>query len=178
MKKIFLLIIVISFLSCKSHKVFYAYEDKNTYAVLEMSTKKSEVTYKAVSHRYPNKFIRISGLKSLIREDYIGISYFNDLAVIDYNLELTPCIDIDGGKALIYILEGDKITFKESKNIECLKNYKIEWFPQTMTKVDKINYSKFPEEIRETAIALDKGGTVEKIEKLLQKKSDSIKANK
>ncbi len=174
MKKLFFILVVITLFGCKSQKMLYAYEDENTYAVLEMSTKKSEVTYKAVSHRYPNKFIRITGLKSLIREDYIGVNYFNDLAVIDYNLELSTCIDIDGGKALIYIPEGDKIIFKKSEDIECLKNYKIEWFPETMTKIDKIDYSKFPEDIREIAIAFDKGTTVENLEVLLKKKRDSL----
>ena len=94
------------------------------------------------------------------------------LCSIDFEFNLTSCFDFDGGRALIYYQdekENNKIIFKKSDKIKCLETHDITWFPPYMKKVDKIDYNKFPEEIRETVIAIDKNKSQEKIQEILQK---------
>ena len=178
MKRLLLLIFVIVVFGCKSNKIFYEYEDvgTKTYAILEISEKGKQVDYLSVSNSYSNRFICLEGNKSRIYLDDIGVNYFLGMSIIDFEFNLTSCFDFDGGQALIYYQdekENNKIIFKKSDKIKCLETHDITWFPPYMKKVDKIDYNKFPEEIRETVIAIDKNKSQEKIQEILQKQKNS-----
>ena len=177
MKRLLLLFIVTIVCSCKGNKVFYEYEDveTKTYAVLEISKKSKEVNYRALSDNYSNNFNQINGNKSILGED-IGINYFFDLFMIDNNLKLKTCADFDGGKVMVYNKNENDTIFlikDKSEKIKCLEEYDITWFPPYMKKVDRINYDKFPEDIREAVIAIDKHKSYEKIQEILQKQKNS-----
>lgn len=147
------LLLVVSLLSCNSHRVFYVYEDSqtNTYAVLELSEKRQEVYYKAVSNKYNNTFTFVKGLKSLIQDDYIGINNFLSSSIIDKDLELETCVDFKGEKTLLYEQQENKIILIENERIKCLENLDLDWFPPFMVKVDKIDYSHFHKDIQKIA---------------------------
>ena len=176
MKRLLLLIIATIVCSCTSNKVFYEYEDEETrtYAVLEMSKKRPLVSYKYARDNDFNKLLYIRGTKSLLTSDDIGIPVLFDLLIIDSTLNIISCGDLDGGSVFIYDKdekqEGKVLLIKEKRDkIKCLETHDITWFPPYMKKVDKINYNKFPEEIRETVIAIDKNKSQEKIQEILQK---------
>ncbi len=172
MKKIICLFILVALFSCNSHKVFYAYEDNktNTYAVLELSNKHYNVKYKYASDNFDYKYLEISGIKSYI--DDIGVPSFLELSVIDNNNNLDGCVDLDTPKSFIYSLdkpEHNKIILESKGAVNCLDKFNLTWFPPYMTKVKKIDYSKFPEDIREAVIAIDKGKSAKKVDAILAK---------
>jgi len=173
MKKLLLLFIISSLFSCKSGYIYYAYEnlETKTYAILQISKKGTNIQYKSASEIYPDKYIYIYGTRPYIRNNqYIKFNSFYDLTFITSTNKLDACPNFDDNdrEILVYLKEDDRIVFEKNKNMKCFKERHIYWFPPYMTKVKKIDYTKFPKDIREAIIAIDKEKPYKKIIKILK----------
>ncbi len=166
------LFVLIAMVSCNSHKILYAYEDSKSdiYAVLELSEKNYDVHFKYVNPKVNYEYIEILGKKNYSYD--IGIPIFFDLFIIDNKKDVHVCGTFDNEQAFIYEKDKeqkDKIILIKKGQVKCLEQYGITQFPPHMTKVKKMDYSKFPEDIQEAVIAIDKGKSAEKVDAILAK---------
>ena len=170
MKKFSAVIIILSLFGCKSGKTYYAYEDAvaQTYAVMVVSKNHGSVQYQASSNRYPDKYIYINGRNSPLYVSEVEIDVFSDITIINRIDKLEDCLSLDGGMVVSYTTKGDSIFYSFSREVECLDRFKVEWFPPYMTKVKKIDYNKFPENLRKAIIAINKNKPFRKVEKAIQ----------
>jgi hypothetical protein len=177
MKKIILITVFFSFISC-GKSIYYAYEDigKNysgesyikSYCTIEV-TRKKEVIYRATSSNYwmndykkSNKFVY---LYSYNDDDFPNIdnesfSFSNILLEMYYiknhppNYRIGFVKNIYPSKVYIDFIKKGKDSLKSEYYLNDLPKENsfeeagINWFPPYMVKIDKIDYLKFPKEIQ------------------------------
>lgn len=173
MKKIFLILLVLSMTSCgKSIYYVYDYDTKyhTNYCTLEI-TRKKEIIYRASSDEYWSQSYPFSNLYIYIYSDkyatditknhYSFVSGIADLILVENefkpkfkNAFVVTFID-KPGYSILYKKEGNDTIFNVADNdFEYLKEGRgfkengIKWFPPYMVKVDKIDYTKFPKSIQ------------------------------
>jgi len=177
MKNLILISIIILFSSCRTHKDFYAYEDKktNTYAVLEIPSKKSNVKFSYSSDNNPDKYV-VEGTKDFLINDLIGIPVFYNLLTIN-SRGIDVCSDLNGKPVFFYKrdkTQTDKIIlYKNASNkIECFDSLEGELFPPYLIKTDRIDYSKFSNDFKSVFIELDKGRkSINELDALIKRES-------
>ena len=111
----------------------------------------------------------IKGIRPYSLNKHSEIKSFYDLGIIDYNNELDHCNSFENEEVFVYKKKSDSIFFLKSEKVKCLDDYRVNWFPPYMTRVKKIDYSKFPDDIQEAIIAIDKGKTFDQVESVLKK---------
>ena len=170
MKKLFLILICISLLSC-GKSVYYVYDqseykDHYSYCTLEI-TRKNEIIYRAASYKYwylsypvSNVFLYLYSNKyeTDVTEKYYrfvapsaDISYVKNGYKSKFNHFF---ITFDEPEKSIYYSRKSNDTiygttdFDYIKNVYSFKEHGINWFPPYMVKVDKIDYTKFGSKIQ------------------------------
>ena len=100
---------------------------------------------------------------------------FTSFISFEYNSLIETCGDMDSRFSVLRYQETkveNKIKFLDAikkEDNECFKAFNIDWFPPYMTKVDKIDYTQFPEDIRAGIKALDTGKkNIEEVEAVLK----------
>ncbi|WP_064968110.1 hypothetical protein [Tenacibaculum ovolyticum] len=150
MRRILIFLLIIACLSSCSKSVYYAYKDENKYATIEV-TKKNELFYRAI---YDNNYIYIYSFLSYKKDN--SIFYLKDPNIMFWKREEHDEFDLCffSGKNedfVLYEKQGSQNMWKLSRSISdnlllnepCLKENNIDWFPEYMVKVDKIDYEKF-----------------------------------
>ena len=171
--KYYFLLISILLLSCKNYKGYYEYYDETNYAILEVNSKnRTYVTFTSASSTgeyvsiggdlnysdtigyttiYPKNvsFVDVSSILGLYTDgihstkDY-GIYYKEDYSYLPSRLHL---INSDFNKAL------EQKNGRSEISIPFFPRY---IFPDYMESTEKIDYSKFPDNLRELVIHLEK----------------------
>lgn len=104
-------------------------------------------------------------------DGYLTMENLYLMAKIDSGLNLMHCINSGTKEVFVYQKKTneDRYEFAYKENIDCLEKHNITWFPPYLTRVKKIDYTKFPENIREAIIILDKSGQLQEAEEALNK---------
>lgn len=173
MKKIILILLVLSMTSCgKSIYYVYDYDTKyhTNYCTLEI-TRKKEIIYRASSDEYWSRSYPFSNLYIYIYSDkyatdidrdyYRFVSGTSELHFIKnefepkYRRSILNLESVTVPSVMYRIDENDTIfnvtrnnDFEHLKKVSGYKENGVLWFPPYMVKVDKIDYTKFGKEIQ------------------------------
>jgi len=167
--KYYFLLISLLLLSCKNYKRYYEYYDETNYSILEVNSKnRTYLTFTSASSTgeyvsiggdrnysditiYPKNvsFVDVSSILGFYTDgihsikDY-GIYYKEDYSYLPSRLHL---INSDFNKAL------EQKNGRSEISIPFFPRY---IFPDYMERTEKIDYSKFPDNLRELVIHLEK----------------------
>ena len=198
MKKVFLLLIIVTIISSCNKKIYYEYLDAETknYYTLKIDKKKNLALFNGTAEgsdlnriKYysitGDSYIIKNGKKNNLNNDYTyGVKNIYKTSVIDWLYESHDCIDLfseNNDYSLKYLSKNGKDSISLLKinarllieKDSCTQLFNIKYFPPYLKKTNKIDYTKFPEDIREAIIALDKGKSYEEVEEILQKQKDA-----